>query len=310
MTRDARAWFMYVVRCADGTLYTGIATDVMRRVKAHNAGRGARYTQARRPVTLVAVWRFGSPGAHVQALKAEQRFKSLPRTRKQAIIAVGSDWGSGARIAGEEWSSMNKEADTQYPIHDLLKRRWSPRAFADKSIAQETLLSLLEAARWAPSARNAQPWAFIVGLAGTETHQKLCGCLTGDNPLWACDAPVLVLAVARLEHRPGRENRYALHDTGMAVLSMVIQAMAFDIYAHQMGGFDKEKARAVFQIPEDCAPVTVIALGYLGDPDDLPAGNLHERERQKRTRKPLSEFVFGEAWGAIWPPAGEQGGES
>ena len=189
-----------------------------------------------------------------------------------------------------------KRAATDYPVHPLIEQRWSPRAFDDRTVAPAVLLSLFEAARWAPSGGNGQPWHFIVGRKGTPTHDKLVSVIKEGNLPWAAQAPVLMLTVAKMTTSSGRPHRHAFHDVGLAVANLTLQATAHDLYVHQMGGFEPEKARDGFAIPEGFEAVTAIALGYLGEPELLDEKN-RERETSPRTRRPLAEFVFEEMWG-------------
>ncbi len=189
-----------------------------------------------------------------------------------------------------------KRAATDYPVHPLIAQRWSPRAFDQRSVEPAILLSLFEAARWAPSGGNGQPWHFIVGRKGTPTHDKLVSVIKEGNLPWAAQAPVLMLTVAKMTTSSGRPHRHAFHDVGLAVANLTFQALAHDLYVHQMGGFEPERAREVFAIPEDFEPVTAIALGYLGEPERLDEKN-RERELTPRTRRPLTDFVFEEIWG-------------
>jgi nitroreductase len=193
---------------------------------------------------------------------------------------------------------MVKPADTQHPIHDLIKRRWSPRAFSDQQIDAEKLHMLLEAARWAPSSNNEQPWRFIVANKDHETEwNRLLACLVEGNRKWAYRAPVLILSVASLNFQDdSTPNRHALHDTGMAVENLVLQATALGLATHQMAGFDVEKARADLKIPSGYEPVAMIAVGYPGDLAFLP-DRLRERELQPRSRQPISEWTFSGQWG-------------
>lgn len=194
-----------------------------------------------------------------------------------------------------------KHAETRYPIHDLLQRRWSPRAFADWPIAPETLHRLFEAARWAPSAGNGQPWGFIVATRDDEAEfARLLGVLNEKNQAWAQDAAVLILTVTAIRRPDGKEHRLALYDLGLAVENLIVEGMAHDIFAHQMGGFDAEAARQVFAIPDSHMPVSAIALGYPGDPEALPAEQ-RERELSPRARKPLDEIVFRGRFGQPTP---------
>ena len=192
---------------------------------------------------------------------------------------------------------MEKPADTAYPINELLQRRWSPRAFSDKMVETDKLRSLFEAARWAPSSNNEQPWSFIIATKDDEnTYRRLFECLKEGNKKWAFRAPVLMLSVARLNFEDeGTPNRHAFHDTGMAVFSLVVQATALGLMVHQMAGFDVEKARTELKIPDGHEPVAMIAVGYPGDPDILP-DRLKQRELLPRERKPIAEFVFSAEW--------------
>jgi nitroreductase len=188
---------------------------------------------------------------------------------------------------------MDKPAPTQYPIHDLLRHRWSPRTFSAQPVDEQVLRQLLEAARWTASCFNEQPWRYIVASKSQPAdYERLLSCLVPANQVWAQQAPVLMLAVAKLTFTHNNKvNRHAYHDVGAATTSMAIQATALGLGMHQMAGFDGEKARALFHIPDGYDPVAAIALGYPGDPNTLPA-ELAERERAPRTRNPLAEFVF------------------
>ncbi len=193
---------------------------------------------------------------------------------------------------------MERPADNAYPIHELLKRRWSPRAFAERPVEHDKLLSLFEAARWAPSARNAQPWSFILALkeGGKGEFDRLLECLPERNQRWALHAPVLVLSVAQLYLETGKPNRFAFYGVGLAVENIVIQATALGLYVHQAGGFNEEAVQKAFDIPQGYEPVDIIAIGYLGDPESLP-DELRKQEQAPRERKPLAQFVFSRRWG-------------
>ena len=193
---------------------------------------------------------------------------------------------------------MPKVAETRYPIHELLRERWSPRAFADRMVEPEKLRSLLEAARWAPSSSNEQPWSFIVA---TKEHageyERLVSCLVEGNVRWAQHAPVLMLSVATLVfERNQKPNRHAFHDVGLAVENLIIQGTALGLFVHQMAGFHTDRARETYGIPEGYDPVAAMVIGYLDDPGRLP-DDLREREMAQRTRKPLESFVFSGQWG-------------
>jgi nitroreductase len=192
---------------------------------------------------------------------------------------------------------MDKMAETTYPIEELLRRRWSPRAFADRPVEPEKLLSLWEAARWSASTGNQQPWYFIVATKAYEVeYARLLGCLRENNQQWAARAPVLMVSVAKLTFDAnGQPNRHAFHDVGLAVASLITQATALGLYVHQMAGFYPDRVRELYGIPDGYEPVAGIVLGYLGDPNALPE-DLLQRELAPRVRKPIESFVFEGKW--------------
>lgn len=180
-----------------------------------------------------------------------------------------------------------------HDIHPLLQRRWSPRAFSAQPVAEETLLTLLEAARWAASAMNEQPWRFIYATqADRKRFSKLVDCLAESNQAWAAKAPVLILTLVKTRFSGSdRPNKWAPHDLGLAIGNLTAQASALDLYVHNMGGFSVEKARELFGLPADVEPVTMIAVGYLGDPEQLPEP-VRQRELAQQQRKPLEELIL------------------
>src|SRR5688500_18464285 len=167
---------------------------------------------------------------------------------------------------------MQKAADTTYAIEELLKQRWSPRAFSDRPVEPEKLLRLWEAARWAASCANEQPWYFIVATKQDEAeYTRLLSCLRENNQQWARQAPVLMASVAKLAFDAnGQPNRYAFHDVGLAVANLITQATALGLCVHQMAGFYPEKVRELYGVPAAFEPVAGIVLGYPGDPALLP----------------------------------------
>ena len=197
---------------------------------------------------------------------------------------------------------MRKPAATEIPLHELIRNRWSPRAFAEKTVPPEVLRSLFEAARWAPSSNNEQPWAYLVATKDdAENFAKMLGVLVEFNAGWAKDAPVLALSVAHTKtQRDGKPNRVALHDVGSATAQLTFEANARGLQVHQMAGFDAEKARQTFAIPPDWEPVAAMAIGFPGNPESLPE-KLRDRELAPRTRKPLGEFVMTGGWGHTAP---------
>jgi len=193
---------------------------------------------------------------------------------------------------------MQKPAPADSPIHQLIRDRWSPRAFSDKPVAPDVLRSIFEAARWAPSSYNEQPWAYFVATKDDpENYDKLLGVLIEFNQNWAKQAPVLALAVAELNFaHNGQPNRNGEYDTGAATALLSVEATARGLVLHQMAGFNAEKAREVFGIPREWVPIAAIAIGYPGEHTSLPQA-LQERELAPRTRKALREFVMSGSWG-------------
>jgi nitroreductase len=188
-----------------------------------------------------------------------------------------------------------KHAPAETGILDLIASRWSPRSYSDKPISSEDLTKIFTAASWAASSSNEQPWRFLVGRKGDDTYAKILDSLVEANQQWAQTAPVLAISAAAATFaKNGSPNPYALHDTGAASATMSIEAISLGIHTHGMGGFDRDKARAHFAIPDNFEIGACWALGYLGDPSVLSGWQL-DAETSPRTRKPLSEFVFS-AW--------------
>lgn len=191
------------------------------------------------------------------------------------------------------------------PIHELHSRRWSPYAFSDRPVSHGDLLALFEAARWAASSYNEQPWSYLVATkADPEAFAKVLSCLVEGNQVWAAAAPVLAIGCTnRIFKLNGKPNAAAEHDLGTASASLTFEATARGLHVHQMIGILPDKVREAFQVPEDVKPLTGIAIGYLGDPANLPE-NLRPRDTTPKSRKPLAEFVFGDAWGTASPLMG------
>jgi nitroreductase len=182
-------------------------------------------------------------------------------------------------------------ADRVLPV---LLERWSPRAFADRDVAAADLKTIFEAARWAPSSYNEQPWRFFVGHRGSETYSKILGALVPFNQDWAKGAPVLVLGLARTRFSHNdTPNNYAAHDLGAAMALMAVQATVLGLAAHQMAGFDWAKAREAFAIPDAFAMGSVMAIGYRGELTDMEE-KFQAQEQAPRSRKPLSEIVLSD----------------
>ena len=185
-----------------------------------------------------------------------------------------------------------RHAETSAPIIDPIASRWSPRSFADDhALPEGALRGVFEAARWAPSASNTQPWRFLIARRGGEAFAKIEAALMGFNQQWAGRAAALIVNVAETLDAEGAPLRWAEYDLGQAVATYSLQARAEGLYAHQMGGFDGEAIRAVFGLKEGQVVVSVTALGALGDPEQLP-DPLREREVAPRSRKDLDELIL------------------
>lgn len=194
--------------------------------------------------------------------------------------------------------NTQKQASPDHPIHELIARRWSPYAFADRPVSDDDLRSLFEAARWAASSYNEQPWTYILATKGEpDEFDRLLSCLVEGNQGWAADAPVLALGCTSLRFfRNGKPNAAAVHDLGLASATLTLEATARGLVVHQMIGILPDKARELYLIPEGVQPVTGLAIGYAADPSKL-SEKYRERDLAPRSRKPLNEFVFDGEWG-------------
>ena len=194
--------------------------------------------------------------------------------------------------------TSKKAAATDYPIEEILSRRWSPYCFGDRLVSQEDLRSIFEAARWAASSYNEQPWRYIVATKkDPQEFQRVLSCLVEANQLWAKNAPVLALGCASLNFAlNGKPNAAAIHDLGLAAGNICAEATARGLWVHQMIGILPDKARETYSIPNDVQPLTALAIGYAADPQTMPE-KLRDRDLAPRQRKKLTEFVFGGAWG-------------
>jgi nitroreductase len=192
-----------------------------------------------------------------------------------------------------------KRADTGASVHELFRNRWSPRSFSPRQISDSELLTVLDAAHWAASSYNEQPWRFIVARkSDSAAFERILELLTPTNRSWAKSASVLIIMAARTTFsNNGTENYYGLHDAGQACAYILLQSTALGFQGHAMAGFDKERAKAELEFPEGYVPGAAIALGYVDSPDKL---DMKEKfrisERARRQRKPLSELAFLGAW--------------
>jgi len=193
---------------------------------------------------------------------------------------------------------MEKPAETRFPVQELIRRRWSPRAFSDELPSWEDIGAMLEAARWAPSCFNGQPWRFVIARRDQKDfYDKVLGCLREKNQLWAHQAPVIGILVIRRDFEyNGKPNRWANFDGGLAMAQFIIQAEALGYSVHVMAGVLRDKATEVFGIPENFEPHVAFVVGKKGDPDTLPE-EFREQEKAPRERKALEEIAFCESWG-------------
>ncbi|MDX1593841.1 MAG: nitroreductase family protein [Gammaproteobacteria bacterium] len=190
---------------------------------------------------------------------------------------------------------MNHDAQNDHPIHELLRRRWSPTVFdPERDVGETDLRSLFEAVRWTMSSYNEQPWRYIVGVRSRspEVWEQVLDVLVEGNRAWARRAPVLALGLT--EHRferNGKENKAARHDLGAASASLTFEATARGLHVHQMIGIEPDRARETFDIGDSLEPLTGLAIGHAGDPDDAEEKHA-ERDRAERERRPLDELIL------------------
>ncbi len=187
-------------------------------------------------------------------------------------------------------------ADTDYEIFALLKQRYSPRTFRDEKIKKSQLNQLFEAARWSASSNNLQPWRFIYAEKGSEAFDKIVNCLSDFNKKWAPEAPLLMLAIYKEKTNDGKENFHALHDLGLCLGNMSVQAQYLDIALHHMAGVDWKKAQKEFNVPDGYHISSAIAVGYYGGELDKLPKKLQESELADRQRIPQEDFAFKEVW--------------
>ena len=193
--------------------------------------------------------------------------------------------------------TMNNPSLNDYTIHNLIEQRWSPRAFDNKLVAAEKIGSILEAARWAPSAFNEQPWRFIVGQKGDATYDNILNSLIEWNQLWAGKAPVLILNIAKktFTHN-NKPNVTFKYDLGQAVGLMIMEIVNQGLVSHQMSGFDPKKASELLNIPNDYQAVSVTAIGYMGNIENL-SEDMAKIETKPRERKNLTDLVYSGKFG-------------
>lgn len=195
-----------------------------------------------------------------------------------------------------EMNQYDKIAKTAYEIYPLLSQRYSPRTFKEEQVTEKELLQLFEAVRWAASSNNIQPWRFIYTKKGTDAYNKVVECLSEFNQKWVKNAPILMLCGYKKNMDNGKENFHALHDLGLCLGNMTIQAQSMDIALHHMAGVNWEKAHKTFNVPEGYHIATALAIGYYGGAIDNLSKDLRETETSERERIPQSKFVFKNTW--------------
>jgi nitroreductase len=193
---------------------------------------------------------------------------------------------------------MIKQAGTDHPVHEIIRHRWSPYRFTQRRVSDEDLHALFEAARWAPSSYNEQPWRYIVARREQpEEFNKLVSCLEDSNQTWAQHASVVALAFARTTfERNGKVNKAAFHDLGAAASFMSFEATSRGIAVHQIIGLHPDVVNENYEVPEEYQVLTALAIGYADlspDTDGVHA----ERDNTARSRKKITEFVFHDDWG-------------
>lgn len=196
---------------------------------------------------------------------------------------------------------MDKPTDNVHPVHPLVRKRWSPRVFSGEPVAREVLLRLFEAARWAPSSFNEQPWAFFVATTDTpDRRARFESFLNPFNRAWASSAPVLLVTATRRHFtRNGKPNRHAEYDLGQAMAWLTVQATAEGLWVHQIAGFDDAAAAEQLGLPEGIVAVSMVAIGHAGSRDALSAEE-REREAAPRVRRDQDDFVHGDRLGSPW----------
>ena len=196
----------------------------------------------------------------------------------------------------EEDIRLENIADTDNEIFALLKQRYSPRVFKNKTIDEAKIKQLFEAVRWSASSNNIQPWRFIYAQKGSEAYESIFCCLSDFNRKWANNAPILVLAIYKKENSKGQENFHALHDLGLGLGAMTVQAQYMGIGLHHMAGVDWQKAHKIFNIPEGFHVSTAIGIGYYGGNLDDLSEDLKAEETDKRKRIAIDQFAFKDTW--------------
>ena len=191
---------------------------------------------------------------------------------------------------------MIKQAKTNFEVIELIRERWSPRVFSSGHVSDEDLNRLFEAARWAASSSNEQPWRYLYARRNSKEYDMIMDSLSDFNQKWVGNAPIIIITAYKTHFPNGKENFHALHDLGLSMGNLSLQAQSMGIAVHHMAGVNWKKVHEIFGISDDYHVTTAVAVGYYGgDPDTLPE-DLAESEKKERSRKPLNEIVSEGKW--------------
>ncbi|MDP5232029.1 MAG: nitroreductase family protein [Cellulophaga sp.] len=199
-------------------------------------------------------------------------------------------------MTAPEQVQLQNIAACDYEIFALLKQRYSPRTFKDLALKEAHIKQLFEAVRWSASSYNRQPWRFIYAEKNSEGYDKILSCLSDFNKEWAKNAPFLMLTAYKKETEDGKENFHALHDLGLSLGGMTMQAQYLGIAMHHMAGVDWKQAEKLFNVPEGFHITTAIAIGYYGGELDALSTELQQQELAERERMPQEDFAFKATW--------------
>lgn len=189
---------------------------------------------------------------------------------------------------------MKKKANSSVDLHPIISERWSPRSFdGNAEISVPDLTALLEAARWAPSSNNSQPWRFVIARRGDQHFAQLVDTMAGFNKMWAPKASALIFVLANTVNKDGTPRIAALYDAGLAASLLTVEAHHRGLAVHQIGGFDHDQAKAAFNLAEELTPIVILAVGKQAPAEALDDATLLEREVADRVRVPLEELVVG-----------------
>jgi nitroreductase len=188
---------------------------------------------------------------------------------------------------------MRKKADSSVELHPIVAERWSPRSFdGNAEISIPDLTGILEAARWAPSSMNSQPWRFVIARRGDHRFAQMIDAMSGFNKVWSPRASAFVLVMAVTTQADGSVRTGALYDAGLAASLLTVEAHHRGQVVHQIGGFDHDAVKRDFNLPEEITPIAILAIGKQAPADALGDPTLVEREISGRSRVPLESLIL------------------